>query len=121
MKKPEDTTLLQRCLLTAAIIVVVLILLSLISCLSEPGESAEPADLYGDIPLDAHLLRADRRALDDAYHDQLVKLFTVWLSQGAGDSTQFRTGLKNTRRAFGLAIQGIAKREHDLVEQEQSK
>jgi hypothetical protein len=87
------------------------------------SESSRPVqltdDLYGNTPLDATLLRLDRRALDEAYHAQMLKLFGVWIASGApNEAVQFRNGLAIARRAYGLAAQSIAKREQELLEQE---
>lgn len=87
--------------------------------------SATPAprgdyDLYGDTPLDATLLRLDRDTLRDAYQAQLLKLWGVWLTSGApNDAVNFKTGMNNARRAYGLAAQALNKRERELLEEEQ--
>lgn len=56
----------------------------------------------------------DRLALEEAYHDQVVKLFGVWLKEGARDPTYFSNGLRNARRAYVQASDQIAKREQQL-------
>jgi hypothetical protein len=75
--------------------------------------------LYQGVPFDATLLRLDRRALEEAYHQQLINLFTVWLKGQAGDPTYFQNGLSNARRAYNQAAGQIAKREQQLLEAEQ--
>jgi hypothetical protein len=75
------------------------------------GAPAKETNLYGDVPLDATLLQLDRRALDEAYHAQLLKLWGVWLADGARHPDNFQNGLGNARRAYGLALQAIVKRE----------
>jgi hypothetical protein len=77
-------------------------------------------DIYSDVPLDASLLRLDRRALDEAYHDQLLKLFGVWMAEGAKDAQRIKNGLRAARKAYGQAASQIAAREqriHDQHEQ----
>jgi hypothetical protein len=77
----------------------------------------EPPPLYENIPFDAGLLGLDRRALDEAYHEQLLKLFGVWLSSGAPeDAKNFKNGLRIARRAYGQARDQIRKREAQLNE-----
>jgi hypothetical protein len=114
MKTPEDMTLGQRIMLTFFIVLVILFALALFGWTTGRWDEA-PAEsnvnLYGNIPPDPTLLQLDRLALDEAYHTQLIKLWTVWLSTGAGDATHFRNGLANARRAYGLAAEAIAKRE----------
>jgi hypothetical protein len=47
-------------------------------------------------------------------------LWGVWLSTGApADATQFKNGMNNARRAYGLAAQALNKRERDLLDEEQ--
>ena len=77
-----------------------------------PSE-AEP-NLYAGIPLDRHLLELDKRALNEAYHAQIIKLFQVWLTDGAHHPGPITKGLQNARRAYNLATQQIAVREKEL-------
>jgi len=78
--------------------------------------NAQPnVQLYEGIALDAGLLHLDKRALDEAYHAQMVKLFGVWLASGApADATNFRRGMGIARRAYGAAAGQIAEREKQL-------
>jgi hypothetical protein len=76
-----------------------------------------PAILYENIPFDPALLGLDRRALDEAYHARMLKLFDIWLSSGAPqDATNFKNGLGIARRAYGQARDQIRKREAQLNE-----
>lgn len=68
-------------------------------------------DLYTDVPLDAKLLQLDKRALDEAYHAHILKLWSVWLSGGAKDPKFFQNGLANARRAYNQAAKQISARE----------
>jgi hypothetical protein len=80
----------------------------------------EEVQLYSpDEPLDAVLLHLDKQALDDAYHDQLKRLFSVWVSSQAGDATQVTAGLKIARRAYSQAAVQIDKREQQLLEKKE--
>ena len=58
--------------------------------------------------------QGDKRALDEAYHAQLQNLWLVWLKGQAGDPTYFTNGLKIARRAYGQAVEQIARREKQL-------
>lgn len=108
------------------LVVVILMVLAAIGYMTgrwyiEPSAAQAQAqgDLYGATPLDATLLRMDRRALEEAYHAQMLKLFGVWVSSGAPNEAQnFRNGLAIARRAYGLAAQSIAKREQEMLRQE---
>jgi len=73
--------------------------------------------LYENIPFDAAFLGLDRRALDEAYHDHMLRLFDVWLSSGAPEeAVNFKNGLRIARRAYGQAREQIRKREEQLIE-----
>jgi len=104
----EDIPFKYRVLLTFALIVIILLLLALAGT---AGPRPEP-DLYAGVPLDQKLLELDKRALDEAYHTQVVFLFGVWLKGGeADDGRRFATGMRIARRAYALAAQEIEKRE----------
>ena len=79
----------------------------------------EPELYDASIQLDPALLELDRRALNEAYHLQLVKLFQVWLSSQAGDATYFQNGLRVARRGYSIAAQQIEKREKLIQEKKQ--
>lgn len=88
---------------------------------SEPVQT-KPLQLYVDVPPDATLLRMDKRALEEAYHQQLLKLFSVWLAdRQGGDPTFISAGLRHTRRAYNQAAQQIARREQELLEQDRQR
>jgi len=75
----------------------------------------QPTQLYEGILFDATLLALDKRALDEAYHERILKLFEVWLSSGAPpDAQNFKTGLRITRRAYAQARDQIETREKKL-------
>jgi hypothetical protein len=119
MKPLEDMTVGHRIVLTFIVVLVILFVLAIVGFMSGRWDEAPAApqgtDLYGDTPIDATLLKLDRRALDEAYHAQLLKLWGVWLADGARDPKHFKNGLGNARRAYGLALEAITKREQDLA------
>jgi hypothetical protein len=106
-----EMTLGQRIILTFIIVLAILFALALCGWLTGGWDVEAKSDLYEDVPIDANLLAIDKRALDEAYHAQIIKLWTVWLTQGAGDATHFRNGLRTARSAYSQATQAIAKRE----------
>jgi CDP-diglyceride synthetase len=102
------------------VIIVILLVLAAVGYMMgrwyvEPSAAQTQQDLYGATPLDGILLRMDKRALEEAYHAQMLKLFGVWIASGApNEAVQFRNGLATARRAYTLAAQSIAKREQEL-------
>lgn len=87
------------------------------------SQQQQHPDIYKGVPLDAHLLPLDKRALDEAYHDQLKKLFSVWMTQPKLEPQYFSNGLRIARRAYNEAAAQIARREQELSRQnpDQSK
>jgi len=79
---------------------------------AEPGETL----LYEGIPLDATLLHLDKRALEEAYHQYLLLLFSIWLKSDIAEEQRIRNGLRKARKAYNAAAQQIAKREQELLE-----
>lgn len=104
-------------------VAIILLLLVVLGCSAAvltivPAQPQEP-QLYAGISPNSALLRLDKQALDEAYHDQLKKLFMVWIASGAPkEAVQFSTGLRTARRAYDQAAQQIAKREQELLEQD---
>jgi hypothetical protein len=118
-------TLGQRIALTFVIVLIILFAIAVAGWISggwdeTPAQAITDVDLYAGLQADATLLRLDRRALDEAYHAQLLKLWGVWLVDGAKDPARFKTGLANARRAYGMALHEITKREL-LLEQERER
>jgi hypothetical protein len=114
----ESLSLGKRIGLAAVIVVVTFFVLLIISRWAEAQQKPPPEQqsiLYENIPFDPALLTLDRRALDEAYHQQMLKLFGVWLASGAPeDARNFKNGLNIARRAFGQARDQIRKREETL-------
>lgn len=94
-----------------------LMLFGLLWLRSDQSISQEPLQLYQGIPLDATLLHLDKRALDEAYHQQLLLLFSVWMRQQAGDNVRLQNGLRLARRAYHTVATQIAKREQELQQE----
>jgi hypothetical protein len=121
----ESLSLGKRVVILVVVVALALLLLFAFNRLLDGGAGAqqqpEPV-LYSGIPLDATLLRLDKRALEEAYHLALVRLFGVWLSQGAPqDAHQIINGLRIARRAYNQAAQQIAKREQQLLESDRQQ
>jgi len=118
----EDMTLGQRILLTIIIVLVILFALAIVGW-STGGWDEAPAQqgeqLYGDTPLDAVLIRLDKRALDTAYEQRLVKLWEVWISPTTRDPSGFTNGLRIARQRYAEAAAGISRRERQILELEQ--
>jgi hypothetical protein len=89
----------------------------LLSARSQAPTTPAPGSIYAGIPPDLHLLALDKKALDEAYHAQLLVLFNVWMKGQASDSKYFQNGLQNARRAYMQASAAIEAREKLLRDQ----
>ena len=118
MKPLEQLPLGQRIivaiLITVAALIALLVLGRLFGADEAAGQPSRP-DFYTDLPVDSQLLRRDRQALDDAYQQQLVHLFTIWLKGQAYSDKEIATGLKIARRAYATAAEQITRREEELL------
>jgi len=88
------------------------------------GQQIQEPLLYQNIPVDAALLGLDKKALDEAYHDQLKKLFSIWLTtqaQSPGAIEGITNGLRIARRSYNIAAQQISKREQQILEEDRQR
>jgi len=110
MKPPEQQTLVQRIVLTMVIVVVILIVLSFIGWISGRWDEA-PAQAYTSRPeWDARMIELDRQALEQAYQQHLILVWTNWLKD-AGPPTRHQVGFKRARDGFIASMIEIEKRE----------
>ena len=123
MKRLDDLSIVQRIILAVIIVAATLFFLFAFSRWFGDEAAAQqrnPTDapiLYEGLQLDPILLALDKKALDEAYHDQLLKLISVWLSTGnVDDARNFRNGLRNARRAYDILRNAIAAREKQIIE-----
>ena len=123
MKSLYDMSIGERISLTVVIVLIIIFAFAFIGWISGSWDevpAAEHMSIYQGIPLDAKLLALDKRALDEAYHNHLVLLFSVWVKDQAGDSGRIRNGLRIARRAYHEVATEIERREKQL-EQELAK
>ena len=112
----------NRIVITMGIVLAILFALALFGFLTGRWDEAEgqaitdPPQMYQGVPLDAHLLRLDKQALETAYQQQLIFLFTTCLKDGCKNWTYFHNGVLNARRFHNEAAKGIAAREKELTE-----
>jgi hypothetical protein len=113
-----DLSLGHRIALTFVIVFVILLALFFIGGYMGAWDQAEGAqqepELYQGVPPDAKLLPLDRQALDEAYKGHLVKLWNVWLSDGAREAHRITNGLRIARQSYAIAAKQIEQREEQL-------
>jgi hypothetical protein len=116
MRPLHELSLWQRIVLAIAIVLAAVLLLIVISWLAggQADAQAPRDDLYADVPADPALLAIDKQSLTEAYHDQLVHLFGIWIKGRASSTKEITEGLKIARRAYGIAAAQIARREQQI-------
>jgi uncharacterized caspase-like protein len=92
------------------------LLLGVVALLTAAPTAQAPSALpmYEGVEPDAMLLAIDKQALKDAYHDQLVHLFSIWIKGQAKSSTEIKAGIKLARSAYETAAREVAKREQEI-------
>lgn len=111
----EELSLAHRVILSIAIVLIILLFAAAIGYVGGRWEArGQESQLYQGIPLDAHLLPLDKRALEAAYHDHLKLLFSVWLRDDVTTTARINNGLRIARRAYGHAIEQIERRERAI-------
>lgn len=129
MRRLEDIKVGYRIALTLAIVVILLLVMAAYGYFSGAWDQAEGqttlrqdnVDIYAGIPPDAQLIQLDRLALREAYHQQVIGLWTIWLKGQAGDPTYFKNGLLIARRAYAQALTQISRRESEIMEKESQR
>lgn len=126
MVRLEDLSLIKRIALAVVIVVCVLLLLMFASWLvNEPadaqGLSIAPLPPKGAFvgkpsPWDQHLIELDRVALDDAYHDRIVILFSSWMRDDTDQPERISNGVRQARRAYILVRTAIEQRQKELAD-----
>ena len=136
MRPLEQLSIGERIALTVIVVLVILFAMALMGWLTGGWDQVSSEDgplfevqsdtsrkyvltqepLYpDDIPLDARLLALDKRALDEAYHQQLLLLWSVFLKDGGRDTTRINNGLRIARSAYGIAQERIDAREKEIL------
>jgi len=125
MRRLQDLSAGHKIALTMIIVLAILFAIALYGYLTGAWDKAiaqqREVQLYGGLPLDAVLIKLDKRALDTAYEQRVIKLWEVWLSPTTKDMTSFTTGLKTARQRYGEAAAAIAHREQQLQERQEQK
>jgi hypothetical protein len=93
-----NDTLLHRALTAFAIVVIVLILLAVLDWLSAGLGSAVSAPAPSKF--DKELIGLDKDAIRQAYHEQVVRLFAVWMKDETDQPRRALNGINQARRAY---------------------
>ena len=110
MKPLEDYSIGHRIAISFIIVVVVLLLLALIGWLSGGWEEVKAQEALSS-RFDGDLIELDKEAVKQAYHDQVVHLFAIWMKDETGQPGRMTVGVRQARRAYIEAMTKIEERE----------
>jgi hypothetical protein len=109
----HELSLWQRIVLALGIVLFAVLLLLLISWFANAQPMARDEPLYKDISPDSTLLLLDKRALSEAYEEQIRHLFAIWVKGQAKSTKEISSGIRIAREAYNSANAQIAKREQE--------
>jgi hypothetical protein len=112
MPRLEDLPLWVRVAIALAAVAVAILLL-LFAHVVDPSAAAQSPTVSEPDPsqYDAHLIAMDKVALEEAYHDQIKLLFSVWLKDDISTTHRVTNGARIARRAYIHAAGELEKRE----------
>jgi hypothetical protein len=116
MRDLHEMTIGQRIILTLVIVLIILFALALFGYFSGRWDEAG-AQVVAEPPTsqwDGDILKLDREALDEAYRDQLSRLFSVWMKDEAGQPRRMINGARQARHAYIEVMRAIEAREHEF-------
>ena len=120
----EDMTIPQRIALTVVIVLVILFAFAIAGFLSGRWEEvqAETA-LPPRVPTkwDTRILELDLEALDRAYVENSVRLFSVWMRDESDQPRRMLVGLTQSRRAYNEARDRIQQHAEDVFKRQQEQ
>jgi hypothetical protein len=107
----RDMSLGQRVVLTVAIVIVALLLLAAFGYLTGRWDDTAGAQPLVPSKFDSDLVELDKEAVKQAYHDQVVHLFAIWMKDEKGQPDRALVGVRQARRAYVEAMTAIERRE----------
>jgi len=121
MKPLDQQTIGQRIALTLVLVLAILFMLAFIGWISGGWDEA-PAATTTLPPIDAkyedQFIALDRKAIEEAYYEQIKHLFQVWAKDETSQPQRAVVGAKQARRMFISSMDAIANRERQLREQQ---
>lgn len=107
---------LFRAVATFVTLVVIMIILGIYGCAVDDDQAKSQAaeQIYQGVPLDKRLLELDKAALEKAYEQHVLLLFSIWLKDDISVVHRINTGLRRGREAYGQAAARIEEREKAL-------
>jgi hypothetical protein len=107
----QDWPSWMRGLLVIAVTVVLIILL-LLFLPDASGEVKQDSILSGKY--EARFVELEKEATDEAYREQIIRLYGIWLRDETGQPHRALTGARQARSAYARIMDALEKREREL-------
>ena len=78
---------------------------------AEPAEPAPVADLPKS-DYDDRILMLEEVAIEEAFKQQIIHIFSVWMKDDTGQPARAVTGAKQAERAFIGSMEALERRRH---------
>lgn len=113
MKDLRDMSIGHRVMLTVAIVVIIILVLACIGYLSGrwEAEAAQEQQKYEITKYEGDLLKIEHEAIDQAFKNQVVNVFAVWMKDETGQPGRAINGVVQARKAFVAAKTRLNERE----------
>src|SRR5262245_15953585 len=103
---PEDISIWGRIALVIAIVVVILVLFMAVDVGGEPKPASSPYE--------ERFVQLDREAIEKAYVEHMIALFSVWVKDYSDAPPRAVKGAANARNAYTRAMTEIDRRDAAL-------
>lgn len=113
MLRLEDLSIGHRIALTVFIVLVILFALALFGYLTGGWNTDAEAQVprYEITKYEGEMLVIENKAIDEAFHNQVVNVFAVWMKDATGQPARAVTGVANARKAYVAAKTRLGERE----------
>jgi hypothetical protein len=110
VKSLEELTIAQRIILTFVIVLIILFAMAAFGYFTGKWDEAQGAPVPPS-KFDKDLITLDKEAIKQAYHDQVVRLFAVWMKDETDQPRRALVGINQARRAYIESMTALEKRE----------
>jgi hypothetical protein len=96
----ENLTIGQRIAVTFIIVLAILFALALFGYLTGGWEVEAQVPRYEISKYEGEMLAIEHKAIDEAFHNQVVNVFAVWMKDNTGQPGRAINGVVQARKAY---------------------
>jgi hypothetical protein len=96
-----------------AIVIVITVLVVILLLLFLPDASGE-IEQDSIAKYEAKFVELEKEATDEAYREQIMRLYSIWLRDETGQPHRALTGARQARSAYARIMDALEKREREL-------